>query len=142
MEVDMRSLSQERSIKIDTLFHRSMREGTKQQNDIRRRGAARTLKIEMVGDRPSGWTDEETPIVQRAMAASKYLGGSPRLRTSSTDSNIPISKGIPAVTLGGGGTSGESHSLHEWFLNKEGYRGIQRIFMVVVAEAGVKTEGK
>lgn len=135
MEVDMRSLSQERLNEIDTLFHQAVRAGLNQQNNIRRSGPPLTVDIEMVGDRPSGHTDSNTPLVQRSMAASKYLGKDPKLTTISTDSNVPISKGIPAVTLGGGGESGNTHSLHEWFLNKEGYQGIQKVFLVVVAEA-------
>ena len=140
MEVDMRSLNQKRLIEIDTLFHHAVKFGLDQQNNIRRSGPPLTVDIEMVGNRPSGHTDSGTPLVQRAMAASKYLGENPHLTTISTDSNIPISKGIPAVTLGGGGESGKSHSLHEWFLNKEGYKGIQKVFLVVAAQAGAVTE--
>lgn len=140
MEVDMRSVSDERLNRIDTIFQNAMRIGLDEQNSIRRSGAPLTVDIEMVGNRPSGHTDSEAPLVQRAMAASRHFGGNPRLKNSSTDSNIPISKGIPAVTLGGGGESGKSHSLHEWFLNKDGYKGIQKVFLVVTAQAGAITK--
>lgn len=135
MEVDMRSLSQQRLNEIDSIFQESVKEGVKQQNEIRRFGQPLTVEIKMVGNRPSGYTNTDKPLVQRAMAASVYMGKEPNLRTSSTDSNIPISKGIPAITIGGGGVSGKSHSLHEWFLNKDGYKGIQRAFLIIAAQA-------
>lgn len=140
MEVDMRSLSSERLNGIDTILQRAIRTGLNEQNRLKRSGPPLTVDIEMVGNRPSGHTNSEMPLVQRAMAASKHLGKTPRLVTSSTDSNIPISKGIPAVTLGAGGKSGKTHSLHEWFLNKEGYKGIQKVFLVVAAQAGAITK--
>lgn len=136
MEVDMRSLSPERLDRIDALFHQAIRSGLKAQNSIRRSGPPLTVDIKMIGNRPSGHTPSNDPLVQRAMAASIYFGKKPHLRTSSTDSNIPISKGIPAITLGGGGDGGGAHSLHEWYVNKEGYKGIQRVFLIVAAQAG------
>lgn len=137
MEVDMRSLSQGRLNRIDTLFHKAVRKALNAQNNIRRSGPALTVDIKMIGNRPSGQTDPGNALVQRAMAATSHFGDSASLRTSSTDSNIPISKGIPAITLGGGGVGGGSHSLDEWYLNKEGYIGIQRVFLIAAAQAGI-----
>ncbi len=137
MEVDMRSLSLERLSRIDTLLHQAVRKALKSQNAIRRSGPALTVDLNMIGDRPSGHTDADQPLVQRAMATTVHFGKKPQLGTSSTDSNIPISKGIPAVTLGGGGIGRGAHSLNEWYLNKKGYEGIQRILLVVAAQAGI-----
>src|SRR5699024_2215486 len=97
-----------------------------------------SVDIQMIGDRPSGHTDPEESLVQRAMAATVHFDDKPELRTSSTDSNIPISIGIPAITLDGGGVGGGPHSLDEWYLNKEGYKGIQRVFLIVAAQTGVE----
>ena len=91
----------------------------------------------MVGDRPSGEVLESDPIVQRAVAATRLFGLEPSLGRSSTDSNIPISLGIPAITIGGGGVGGNAHSPDEWFLNENGARGIQRALVVLVAQAGL-----
>src|SRR5699024_10427252 len=137
MEVDMRSLSQKRLKEIDSIFHEAIKAGLEKQNQLRRFGPPLTVDIQMVGNRPSGATDPSSPLVQRAMAAALHFGKEPTLGTSSTDSNIPISKDIPAITIGGGGVSGESHSLHEWFVNKNGYQGIQRAFLIIAAQAGV-----
>jgi hypothetical protein len=65
------------------------------------------------------------------------MGLEPRLGRGSTDSNIPISLGIPAVTIGGGGVGGGAHSLHEYFVNRDGTRGIRRALLILLAQAGL-----
>lgn len=137
-EVDMRSLSPQSLDEIDAIFQQTIRDGLEEQNDMRRDGEAITADFEMIGERPSGHTSSENAIVQRAFAATEWAGEEPSLRTSSTDSNVPISKGIPAITIGGGGVNGDAHSLDEWFVNEEGYKGIQRAFLITTAVAGLE----
>ena len=137
MLVDMRSESQERLLVIDTLFHRAIRRAVTEMNASRRSGPAVTVEIAMIGDRPSGEVAEDAPLVQRAVAATRLLGLEPALGRSSTDSNIPISLGVPAITIGGGGHGGGGHSPGEWFINENGPRGIQRALLILVAQAGL-----
>ena len=136
-EVDMRSLSPESLAAIDTIFQRAMRKGLEEQNALNRRGDAITLDIEMIGNRPSGHTSPDERIVQIALAATEWDERRPGLSTSSTDSNIPISMGIPAITIGGGGDGRGAHSLHEYYINKEGFKGVQRIFLIAIAQSGL-----
>jgi len=77
------------------------------------------------------------PIVQRAVAATQAFGIEPQLLVSSTDANLPISKGIPAVTMSRGGVSGDSHAPEEWWQNKDGHIGIQIGLITLLAEAGI-----
>jgi hypothetical protein len=70
------------------------------------------------------------------MATTAYFDTEPSLGISSTDSNTPIAKGIPAVTIGRGGDGGGAHSLDEWWLNKDGHLAIQRALLLAVSEAG------
>ncbi|MGH7503781.1 MAG: M20/M25/M40 family metallo-hydrolase [Longimicrobiales bacterium] len=137
MEVDMRSESPDRLTAIDSIFLVAVDRALAEQNEVMRRGDALTVNVELVGDRPSGEIDPSTPFVQRAMAVTRALGIEPELERSSTDSNIPISLGIPAVTLGRGGVGGETHSPGEWWINRDGHIGIQRALLVLLAEAGV-----
>ena len=137
MEVDMRSVSPERLDGIDSLFQRAVRRAVEEQNELRRQGPELTVDVEMIGDRPSGEIAPSDPLIQRGIAATRALGREPELGRSSTDSNIPISMGIPAMTLGGGGDGGGAHSLDEWFRNDEGVVGIRRILLIVVAQAGL-----
>ena len=137
MEVDMRSVSPERLTGVDSLFQRAMREALAEINAIRRDGDPLTLEVDMIGDRPSGAVPESSPLVQRAMSATRYFDVEPELSISSTNSNIPISLGIPAVTIGRGGSGGGSHALNEWWVNDEGTVGIKRALLLLAAEAGV-----
>ncbi|MCI0436075.1 MAG: M20/M25/M40 family metallo-hydrolase [Gemmatimonadetes bacterium] len=137
LEVDMRSESQAALMVIDSVFRASAQQALVEQNALRRRNEPLALKVELVGDRPSGETSATAPFVLRADAASRAFGLMPALQTSSTDSNVPIAMGIPAITIGGGGVGGGSHSPGEWWMNRNGPRGIQRALLILVAEAGI-----
>ncbi|WP_461102318.1 M20/M25/M40 family metallo-hydrolase [Spirosoma koreense] len=137
MEVDMRSESPEKLKGIDALLQAAVQRAVKDENAMKRRGPDLTVDVKLVGDRPSGRIEPTVPLVQRAMAVSQYLQVKPRLNVSSTNANGPIAKGIPAVTIGSGGTGGNEHSLKEWWINDKGVLGLQRILLVLLAEAGV-----
>jgi len=137
MEIDMRSESPQALLEIDAVFQAAMRRGLEEANAVRARGEELTLEITMIGNRPSGEIPEDHPFIQRALAATELMGGITSLRRSSTDSNTPISLGIPSVTIGGGGAGGGAHSLAEFFMNHEGPRGIQRALLILVAQAGM-----
>lgn len=137
IEVDMRSESPESLDRIDAIFRDAMQKGLEEENAGRARGEALTVVLDKIGDRPSGEVAADDPFVQRAVAATSLTGGTPRLGRSSTDSNIPISLGIPAVTIGGGGAGGGAHSLDEFYINRDGPEGIQRALLLLLAQAGL-----
>lgn len=137
MEVDMRSISPKRLNEMDALFKKAVQRALQEENALRREGPELTADIEMVGDRPAGETEPSTPITQRALAAMHYFDIEPVLRTSSTDSNIPISRGIPAITVSRGGLGGGGHSPDEWWLNQDGHVAMQIALLILVAEAGL-----
>ncbi len=137
MEIDMRSESPESLNEIDAKLQEALRKALDEANAVRRRGEELTLDVEMIGNRPSGASDEEEPFIQRAIAATEALGHDPSLRRSSTDSNVPISLGIPAITIGGGGIGIGAHALHEHYINEDGPAGIQRVLLIVLAQAGL-----
>ena len=136
MEVDMRSMEPGRLDEIDAIFQAAMTEALAEQNELRRDGEELTVDIEMIGDRPSGMVATDTPLIQRALAATRAVGAEPELSMGSTDSNVPISLGIPATTIGSGGEGFGAHSLHEWWANRDGHLGIQKALLLVLAEAG------
>jgi tripeptide aminopeptidase len=138
MEVDMRSVDATRLLQIDSLFRGTVEAAVAEQNGRRARGPGLTADLDLVGDRPSGSIDPGTPLVQRAMATLAQLAYTPSLTISSTDSNVPISLGIPAVTVSGGGVGGNAHALDEWWLNEDGHRAIQSTLLLVLAEAGLQ----
>ena len=136
MEVDMRSENPESLTRIDEVFHRAMERAVDEANAQRRDGDELTLDLELIGDRPSGEIAESDPFIQRAIAVSQHLGIEPTLGRSSTDANIPISLGIPSITIGGGGVAGAVHAPGEWFINRDGPLGIKRALLIVLAQAG------
>jgi acetylornithine deacetylase/succinyl-diaminopimelate desuccinylase-like protein len=140
MLVDMRSESQDKLKGINQLFLESMQEGLAKENKIIRRGEALTVDIEKVGDRPSGIASPESALIQQTMAIADYLTGGkkPELSSSSTNSNVPFSKGIPAVTIGRGGIGYGAHSLGEYFINKDGHLAIQQALLLVLMQGGWK----
>lgn len=137
MEIDMRSEDQESLKQIDGIMQDAVQKALLEANDIKTSGPDLTVDIEMIGNRPSGEISPDEPFIQRAMAVSNYFDKEPTLSRSSTDSNVSISMGIPSMTIGGGGSSDGSHSLDEWWYNEDGYQGVQRAFMILVAEAGL-----
>jgi tripeptide aminopeptidase len=97
-----------------------------------------TVQINPVGDRPAGVQPTETLIVQAAWASTQAIKQKPKLgEPSSTDSNLPISLGIPAITMGGGGKEDNNHSPSEWFDPTNAYMGPQRIFLTILGLTGI-----
>lgn len=137
MDVDLRSASTEELHRLDAFFRRSVREATDDENSQRRAGdPTLELDLKLIGDRPSGETPSDSLIVQLAVEATRIVGQNPRLDRASTDSNIPISLGIPAVTIGAGGTSSNSHTLEEWYDPRGRDIGLQRALLVLLGLAG------
>jgi acetylornithine deacetylase/succinyl-diaminopimelate desuccinylase-like protein len=86
----------------------------------------------LVSNRPAGQTPAASPLVQAAQWAATVTGHTAEFVFSSTDSNIPISLGIPAVTMGGGGISDNAHSLAEWFEPANAWKGPQTVLLTIL----------
>ena len=137
MEIDMRSLSPARLDSMDQILITAVNQAVAKQNAMRRIGQPLTVDIVKIGDRPSGELSESTAIVQRAMASTAFFGKRPQLSRGSTNSNIPIALGIPAVTIARGGEGRNAHSLQEWWLDVEAYKATQLALLLLMSESGV-----
>jgi tripeptide aminopeptidase len=137
MEVDMRSVSPARLDSMDALLKNAVMMALDEQNALLRLGDSLRVEIEMIGNRPSGELPSDLPLVQRAMVASAFLGKRPGLTRGSTNSNIPISMGIPAVTIGRGGRGAHVHSLNEWWMVGDSYKATQFGLLLLVTESGL-----
>jgi len=141
MDVDLRSTSEQELLKLDAFFRRAMREAAEDENINRRNGErALDLNVELIGERPSGETPAASPLVKLACEATEAVGSTPRLEQASTDSNLPISLGIPAITLGAGGTSGNSHTLDEWYDPSGRDLGLKRALLVLLGAVGLTND--
>ena len=134
MDVDMRSESRAELNKIDAAFKRLMAAAVAEENAARSTAKGQiTVEATLKGDRPSGQTPASSPIAETAAAAVRAFGLTPSLTFSSTDSNIPISLGIPAITLDAGGTSDRAHALDEWIdLEKTSSLGGMQIMLATL----------
>ena len=146
MEVDMRSEDAASLAATDAKVQRIIRDALTAENARWKGPAAGKAKLTMIidtmGIRPTGGQADNAPIVQAALAAAKALGFTSTTSASSTDANIPISLGIPAIRIGGGGTSQGGHSLGEWYSDgPNGYLGVQWAALLVAALAGVYPGG-
>jgi acetylornithine deacetylase/succinyl-diaminopimelate desuccinylase-like protein len=92
-----------------------------------------TMEVTPLGSRPSGVTPESHPLVQAALAATRALGAEPQLAAASTDANVAMAHGVPAIALGAGGRGGDAHLLSEWYENTDGPTGVVRALLVVLA---------
>lgn len=137
MLIDIRSIEPNRLDDMEEILFNSMQKALKEQNEMKRSGSDLTLTINKIGNRPSGKVEESVPLIQRTIAATQYMGVEPRLTIGSTDSNIPISIGVPAVTIGRGGEGGGAHSLDEWWINKDGYKSIQLALLILLSESEI-----
>lgn len=137
MEVDIRSIEPSRLDDMEELLTQAANEALTYQNSIKRKGPDLSLRIDKIGNRPSGKSSETLPLIQSALAASQSFGAEPQLTIGSTNSNIPISKNIPALTIGVGGKGGKAHSLDEWWTNDNGHLSIQMLLLLTLSQTGI-----
>ncbi len=140
MVVDMRSVSNDEIEKLESYLRRVVEVAVREENSQRAMsGTSLTCEFEPAGNRPSGETPTDSRIVRAAIECSRALGIEPRLDCSSTDSNIPISLGIPAITLGVGGLSSNCHSLMEWYEPAGRELGLKRLLLLTLSLVGLTT---
>src|SRR6202030_280645 len=96
------------------------------------------LEIKLLGRRPGGKLPDNSPLLETIRNVDRFLGNRSRLERSSTDANIPLSQGIPAVALGGGGKGSGSHTLSEWYDSTGRELGLKRLLLITLALAGVQ----
>lgn len=136
MDVDLRSASADELKRLDAFFRRALIEAVDEENAARRFDEPLTVELNTIGNRPNGVTSSESKIVRLAESATEFLGYKPMLDVSSTDSNLPISLGIPAITVGAGGRAGNVHTLDEWFDANGREDGLKRALLIALGMAG------
>jgi tripeptide aminopeptidase len=138
MDVDLRSVSDLELSRLEEFLLASVDRATRDENAARGASVNKLqAELTMIGNRPSGETPRESPLVRLATEASRAMGVTPILNRASTDSNIPISLGIPAITIGAGGVSGDSHRLSEWYDPVGREIGYKRALLLAVGMSGL-----
>jgi acetylornithine deacetylase/succinyl-diaminopimelate desuccinylase-like protein len=135
MEVDMRSSDKTSLEALHAKFKSAVQDAVAEENKRWKGRGTVSATPDLVGYRPAGSTSADSAIVIAAVAVSKIFGGTGRLGEGSTDSNVPMNAGIPAITIGGGGVGNGAHALTESFDTKDSYLGTQRALLLAVALA-------
>jgi acetylornithine deacetylase/succinyl-diaminopimelate desuccinylase-like protein len=144
MKVDLRSESEAELAALEVLLRDAVKAGIDEEmSAARERGMAGggnllNLKVNVLGVRPAGELAENSPLLAALLAADNQLGNRSRRERSSTDANIPLSMGIPAISLGAGGRSGGAHTLEEWYDPTSRELGLQRVALTVLGLAGLE----
>jgi acetylornithine deacetylase/succinyl-diaminopimelate desuccinylase-like protein len=134
MEVDMRSADPVALKEVQTKFLKAVDDAAKAEDA---RWGKNVLKVEkeLVGDRPAGSTHPESPIVRAAISVTRALNFQVSLDEGSTDANLAMNMGIPAITIDGGGRGRGSHALDETFDPTDSWQGSQRALLLCIALA-------
>jgi tripeptide aminopeptidase len=135
--VDFRSTSGDELVRLEVALHRAVEDAVGHWNAqatqaARARGVL-SFRIESIGNRPAAFLPDNSPIVEALRAVDRHLGLRSGVRLGSTDANIPISLGIPALSVGAGGEGGGAHTLAEWYSTRDRELGLRRIVLLTAA---------
>jgi acetylornithine deacetylase/succinyl-diaminopimelate desuccinylase-like protein len=138
MAVDMRSNSTDELLKLEARLLDLVKQAVAEEN-ARWKTDKLSVEIKLIGDRPAGTVAMDSPVVEatRRAVAAVTRGLSPTFGGASTDSNIAMSLGIPAVTIGGGGEGGNWHSRNEWYKQVDAYYGPQSALLTALMLTGL-----
>ena len=135
MEVDLRSEDAAALAELDARLRNAADAAVTAENERWRHSAKVMLDLALVGDRPAGRTSDTSDIVKAASSVLRVLRLPVALRTSSTDANVAMARGVPGITIGGGGRGHASHSLTESFDPAGGVEGLRQAILLAIALA-------
>jgi acetylornithine deacetylase/succinyl-diaminopimelate desuccinylase-like protein len=135
MEVDLRSSEPGPLAELDARFHKAVEAAVAEENARWGGRPTITAAVDLVGDRPAGSTPATSPIVETAQAVARALGLTASLSEGSTDANVPMSRRIPSIAIGGGGWSDDSHAPQESFDATDSWKGTANALLLTIALA-------
>jgi acetylornithine deacetylase/succinyl-diaminopimelate desuccinylase-like protein len=136
--IDFRSTSPDELVRLEVALHRAVEDAVDRWNaaavtvSARTRGPL-TFKIEKIGDRPAAQLPADSPLLEMLRAVDRHLGLRTDLRLGSTDANIPIASGVPALSMGAGGEGSGAHTLAEWYSDHDREQGLRRVLLLTLA---------
>ncbi|MGD0736065.1 MAG: M20/M25/M40 family metallo-hydrolase [Terracidiphilus sp.] len=136
--IDFRSTAPDQLLRLEVALHRAVEDAVEQTNARVKTPAQRsrgllTFTIAKIGDRPAAHLPADSPLIETLRAVDRHLGLHTDLRLGSTDANIPLSLGIPALSMGAGGDGGGAHTQAEWYSAKDREIGLRRILLLTLA---------
>ena len=136
--VDFRSTDPEQLVRLEVALHRAVEDAVERLNvratSVEGKSRGR-LKFTMakIGDRPAAKLPDDSPLLAALRAVDRHLGLRTDLRLGSTDANLPLSIGVPALSMGAGGEGGAAHTLQEWYSPKDREIALKRVLLLTLA---------
>jgi tripeptide aminopeptidase len=136
--IDFRSTSADELVRLEGSLHRAVEDAVEQVN-TQAKAAGRQERgllefdIDTIGDRPAAQLPDDSPLLDALRAVDRHLGLKTELRLGSTDANIPLSLGVPALSMGAGGEGAGAHTLAEWYSARDRETGLKRVLLLTLA---------
>jgi acetylornithine deacetylase/succinyl-diaminopimelate desuccinylase-like protein len=136
--VDFRSTSPEQLVRLEVALHRAVedavnRANAKAQSSRTDSRGLLSFAINLIGDRPAALLPANSPLMEALLAVDRHLGLRTEQRLGSTDANIPLSLGVPSLSIGAGGEGGGAHTLAEWYSAHGRETGLKRALLLALA---------
>lgn len=136
--IDLRSTDPDQLLRIEVAMHRAVEDAVTDWNARTKAasagaGKSLTFNIVKIGDRPAAYLPGASPLLEALRAVDRHLRLRTDLRLGSTDANIPLSLGVPALSMGAGGEGGGAHTQAEWYSGKDRETGLRRVLLLTLA---------
>ncbi len=136
--VEFRSTDPSQLLRLEVALHRAVEDSVEQWNARSREAGAGSrgrlaFEVAKIGDRPAADLAGDSPLLAALRAVDRHLGLHTDLRLGSTDANIPLALGVPALSMGAGGEGGQAHTLQEWYSAKDRELGLKRVLLLTLA---------
>lgn len=129
---DLRSVDPAQLVRLEVALHRGIEDAVLAAGGGK---AGLRFQIEQIGDRPAGRLPDDSPLLEALQAVDRHLGIRGELRVASTDANIPLSLGVPAISIGAGGDGGGIHTRGEWYDASGRELALKRILLLLLLAA-------
>ncbi len=134
--VDFRSTDPGQLLRLEVALYRAVEDAVTYWNQkAKARSGDKPLSyaIRKIGDRPAAHLPDDSPLLESLRAVDRHLRLKTDLRLGSTDANLPLSLGIPALSMGAGGEGGGAHTQAEWYSAKDRETGLRRVLLLTLA---------
>ena len=136
--IDLRSTDPNQLLRLEVALHRAVEDAVNHWNEKSKAAGAGSRSrlsfvVSKIGDRPAAQLPGDSPLLSTLRAVDRHLGLRTDLRLGSTDANIPLALGVPALSMGAGGDGGDAHTLREWYSSRDRELALKRVLLLTLA---------
>ncbi|HZW95501.1 MAG TPA: M20/M25/M40 family metallo-hydrolase [Candidatus Eremiobacteraceae bacterium] len=149
IKVDIRSTSMAEMERLEQTLRLALNRAVEDESlaaemrsPVQKRPSGVDCEVVAIGNRPAGELATNSRILHVIRAVDAQLNNAAQVQRASTDANIPLSLGLEAIAIGGGGSGGGAHTLQEWFDSNGRELGLKRILLTLLALAGTGADGE